>query len=101
LRETLFADAGIFQASKRKKVELARQWLAEIPEATPNRWVRPWVESAILDAEENFQEALQKVDEAEVAVRKEHPGIVMNKCLALWRDELTTKLNSSRPVPAG
>ncbi|HEY6305397.1 MAG TPA: M50 family metallopeptidase [Candidatus Angelobacter sp.] len=99
-RENLFCNAGIFQATKRANVELARQWLAEIPETTLSPWLRPWTESAILDAEGNVQGALQKVDEVESLLRVRYPGKPVSKSLQKWRSELLEKQHASQATVA-
>ena len=59
LREALFADAGAFQATKRKNVALATEWLNDLPENPSTPWARLWVETAILEFQEDVREALR------------------------------------------
>jgi hypothetical protein len=99
-RESLFCDAGAFQATKRKNVELARQWLAEIPESTPSPWLRPWIESAIKDAEGNVQGAIQKLDEVERLLQVRYPEKPISKSLQKWRAELLAKQHAFQAVDA-
>jgi hypothetical protein len=48
LREALMSEAAVFQARRRKRVDLADQWLAEIPVRTQHPWFRSRAEAAIL-----------------------------------------------------
>src|SRR5262249_8236470 len=50
LREALMSDAAVYQARRRKRADLADQWLAGIPVTTPNPWFRSRAEAAILEA---------------------------------------------------
>jgi hypothetical protein len=68
LREALMSDAAVFQARRRKRADLAEQWLAEIPvKASP--WLRSRAEAAILESRGDIGGALNKLDEVEVAIR--------------------------------
>jgi hypothetical protein len=49
-REALMSDAGVFQARRRKRIELVEQWLAMIHQTTEFPGLRPRVEAAILEA---------------------------------------------------
>ena len=91
LREALFADAGAFQATKRKNVALATEWLNDLPENPSTPWARLWVETAILESQEDFREALRKLDAIE-GMFSQHK--VSKKDLAKiqrWRSELLQK----------
>src|SRR5262249_25699335 len=68
IREMLIVNAGIFQAGRRKRVDLARQWLADLPPNPKANHRRFMVEGAILEAQENFIAALEKVDEIEKTI---------------------------------
>src|SRR4029450_13685277 len=50
VREALMSDAAVFQARRRKRADLAAQWLAEIPVKTQNPWLRSRAEAAILES---------------------------------------------------
>ncbi|RPJ57133.1 MAG: hypothetical protein EHM23_21530 [Acidobacteria bacterium] len=50
MREALMSEAAVFQARRRKRTDLAEQWLADIPPTTGLRWLRPRAEAAILEA---------------------------------------------------
>jgi hypothetical protein len=100
VRESLFCDAGTFQATKRKNVELAREWLADVPETTLSPWSRPWVESAIRDAEGDVPGALQKLDEVERLMQVRSPGKPIPKSLQKWRGELLEKQHAFQATDA-
>jgi hypothetical protein len=68
LREALMSDAAVYQARRRKRADLADQWLAEIPAATPFAWFRTRAEAAILEAKGDVEGALTKLAETEAAI---------------------------------
>jgi hypothetical protein len=68
VREALMSDAAVFQARRRKRADLAEQWLAEIPETTPRVWLRSRAEAAVLEAEGDIGGALKKLEEVEAAI---------------------------------
>ena len=90
IREVVFSDAVTFQARRRKRADLAEQWLGELPEETiiPER--RPKAEAAILEAKGDVAGALKKLDEAEaIVLRSAEPRRELSlKYLRGWRDEL-------------
>jgi hypothetical protein len=65
VREALMSDAAVFQARRRKRADLADQWLAGIPTTTPNPWLRSRAEAAILEAKGDIAGALRKLTEVE------------------------------------
>lgn len=65
MRQALFADAAVFQGSRRKNARLAREWLSSISAMPPVPGVRLRIDAAILQAEGDYQAALSKVDEIE------------------------------------
>jgi hypothetical protein len=93
LRESLFCDAGSFQAMKRRNLELARAWMDEISETASRAWLRLWVESAILEAQNDFKGALDGLDEIEK--HRDQAQQTGSKSLQRWRSELQAKLNAS------
>jgi hypothetical protein len=68
VREALMSDAAVFQARRRKRADLAEQWLAEIPAETRNPWFRSRVEAAILEAHGDVDGAVGKLAEGEAAI---------------------------------
>ncbi|HKV63006.1 MAG TPA: site-2 protease family protein [Candidatus Acidoferrum sp.] len=67
IREALMSDAAVFQARKRKRVDLAEQWLASMPQTTQRPGLRSRVQAGILEAQGDCQGALKKLDEVEKA----------------------------------
>jgi hypothetical protein len=70
LREALMSDAAVFQARRRKRADLAAQWLAAIPLKTQNSWFRSRAEAAILEAQGDVDGALGKLADVEAAILK-------------------------------
>ena len=69
LREALMSDAAVFQARRRKRADLADQWLAAIPVKTQYPWFRSRAEAAILEANGDVDGAMKKLAEVESAIR--------------------------------
>ena len=70
IREALMSDAAVFLARKRKRADLAEQWLADIPVDTKNQWFRSRAEAAILEAKGDVGGAVEKLAEVEAAILK-------------------------------
>ena len=64
-RQGIMVDATIFQARRRKRIDLAEQWLADVPQKTEYPWLRSRGEAAILEAKGDNSEAIKKLDEVE------------------------------------
>lgn len=94
MREALRCSAAVFQGRKRNRIDLAEQWLSEIPEKTILPSLRLQAESAILEAQGNVEGALKKLDEVETALKTIHDGYqkpVALRSLGRWRRELLEK----------
>jgi hypothetical protein len=94
MQQALKADAAIFQARKRYRVDLAEQWLSEVPEKTLLPGLRSRAESAILEAKGDIEGALKKLDEVERAVMTIHDSYqraVSLRLLQRWKRELLEK----------
>jgi hypothetical protein len=101
LREGVIANAGIFQADRRKRVDLAKQWLGELPQDLKVPYRRLMVEGAILEAQENYVGALQKIDEIEktiVAGTEPARQQIALRPFAKWKTELQQKVTSPSSV---
>jgi hypothetical protein len=91
LRQALMSEAAVFQARRRRRVDLAEQWLADIPESTELGWLRLRSEAAILEAKSNLDEARARLEECEAAVATS-PGALLReyrlRLLRRWKSEL-------------
>ena len=91
LREGLMSDAAVFQARRRKRPELAEQWLAGIPASTPHRWFRSRAEAAIREAKGDIPGALEKLTEVEAAILafpESGQRETLRRLLERWKTEL-------------
>jgi len=98
MREALRSDAAVFQARKRDRIDLAEQWLSEVPEKTLLPGLRLRAQSAILEAQGNLEGALKKLDEVETALMTIHDSYqrpVSLRFLQKWRRELLEKQASA------
>lgn len=68
MREALIADAAVFQARKNRRVGLAEQWLADLPQKPQFPGLRFRAEAAIMEAQGDIDGALEKLHENEKAV---------------------------------
>jgi hypothetical protein len=59
VREALKSDAAVFQARKRKRIDLAEQWQSEMAEKQHMPWLKLIVQAAILEAKGVLSGALQ------------------------------------------
>jgi hypothetical protein len=81
----------VFQARRRKRIDLAEQWLAMIPQNTEFPGLRPRVEAAILEAQGDVDGALKKLDEVEtlfLAIPNETMREINVRFLCRWKSEL-------------
>jgi hypothetical protein len=100
MQQVLRCDAAIFQARKRNRVDLAEQWLSEIPQKTLFPGQRLRAESAILEAQGNIEGALKKLDEVETTLMTIHDSYqrtVYLRFLQRWKRELLEKQASAVP----
>ena len=91
VRHILMSDAAVFQAQRRKRVDLAEEWLGMIPQQTAFPGLRPRVEAAILEARGDFDGALKKLEEVELlflGIPDEGMREVNMRFLRRWRTEL-------------
>jgi hypothetical protein len=90
-RNLLIADAAIFQALRRKRPDLAQQWLADLPVDPALTSTRLRAEGAIAEAQGNFAQAIEKVEaclqEAEKMKNERSRKRLIAK-LAEWKGEL-------------
>jgi hypothetical protein len=94
IRNALIADAAILQA-RRKKMNLAEQWLAELPDHPSLKSYRLRAEGAIAEEQGNFTQAIAKVEAClrEAETMKDEPGRKrLISRLAGWKGELEQSL---------
>src|SRR5262249_33769982 len=68
LREALKSEAAVFQGRRRKRADLADQWLSDIPVKTQHSWFRSRAEAAVREAQGDVGGALGKLAEVEAAL---------------------------------
>jgi Peptidase family M50 len=94
LREGLMSDAAVFQARRRRRPDLAEQWLADIPATPASAWLRLRAEAAILEARDDVPGALAKLDQYEETAAKlpnrAQRDLVL-RALRRWQDELRVR----------
>ena len=93
-RESLFISAAVFQARRRRRTDLAEQWLAAVPASTRTPGLRPQAEAAILEAQGNIEQALFKLEEsieASNAIAQPSLRTVSLALLKRWEKELSEK----------
>jgi hypothetical protein len=93
-REALMSDAAVYQARRRKRADLAEQWLDSIPRTTNYTWFRSRAEAAILEARGDVDGAIKKLAETETAIRAlpENAQRQATLCLlARWKSDLRTE----------
>jgi hypothetical protein len=91
VREALSSDAAVFQARRRRRPDLAEQWLAGIPAGTQYPWLRSRAEAAILEGKGDVEGALRKLAEVEAAILSLPDNAQRGASLRLlerWKTEL-------------
>jgi len=90
-RQALMSDASVFQARRRKRIDLAEQWLADTPEKAEYPWMRLRGQAAILETKGDTSGALKKLDEIEdmiLAVPNQAVREISLLGLRRWKSEL-------------
>ena len=98
MREALISDAAVFLSRKKKDVNLARQWLADLPQVTKMPGLRVRAEAAILQAQDDIEGALRKLEEYEQAILTVANQVQRDlalRGLRKWRSELEPQLQPS------
>jgi len=89
------ANAAIFQADRRHRVDLAEQWLADVPIDGTTKDYRLRGEGAILEARGDFDAALLKITECIKEAESISDERTRHRTLAKlseWKDEVEQKL---------
>jgi hypothetical protein len=92
VREALMSDAAVFLARRRKRADLAEQWLEGIPATSAQSWLRSRAEAAVLEAHGDIQGSIRKLGEYETAIRALPDATqreVLLRGLRRWRSELS------------
>lgn len=105
IREALMCDAAIFQARRRRRIDLAEQWRAALPAKTELPGLHQRAEAAILEAGGDVEGALNKLYECGRLVGA-HPNPAQREAffhsLNRWLSELiplsAAKPSAQRPV---
>jgi len=90
-RQGLAVIAAIFQARRRRRADLAQQWLADLPPKTEFPWLRPQAEAAILEVQGNLDGARAKLDEVETLISASPNQAIRQMSLPnvqRWKSEL-------------
>lgn len=94
VRDALVSDAAVFQALRRKRVDLAQQWLADLPHNAKFPGLRTRAEAAILEAQGNTEAAVSKLEETETALLR-WPNALQRELslrgLRKWKSELESR----------
>jgi hypothetical protein len=73
-KEAVLVEATIFQAKRRGRIDLAEQWLSDVPQETLTPGMRCLAEAAVLEARNDLAAALAKLKESEQAISMMPPG---------------------------
>jgi hypothetical protein len=93
-KEGMLVEAAIFQAKRRGRIDLAEQWLAEVPQKPLTPGVRCLAEAAILEARNEPEAALAKLNESEQAISRMPAGFerdIMLSSLARRKSKIGTQ----------
>ncbi len=91
VREALPCDAAIFHARRRKRADLAEDWLRLIPAKAQVPALRTRAEAAILEARGDLPGALAKLEESERALGGFGNPLLRERALRLlrrWKTEV-------------
>jgi len=90
-REALMSDAAVFLARKRKRADLAEQWLDALPQVTQVPWLHIRAEAGILEARGDLKGAIGKLNEVEekiLAIPNSVQRELSLRFLRRWQSEL-------------
>lgn len=90
-REEWFFQAVSFQAIRRKRFDLAKQWLDDIPQETEVPGLHLQGEAALLVGHNQLREALEKIDQCEALVSRLPENYTKERklqSLQKWKREL-------------
>ncbi len=90
----------LFQARRRRRVDLAQQWLGDIQKKPEFLWLAARAEAAIQEAKDDPEGALNKLDQVEdtiLALPNEAQWEPSLRALRKWKSELRTHRDGSAP----
>ena len=85
------SEAAVYQARRRKRADLAEQWLNAMPPTTQCAWFRSRAEAAVLEARGDIDGAIGKLAETENAFRVLPANALREATLCLlerWKADL-------------
>ncbi len=92
IRDALMSDGAVFQARRRKRPDIAEQWLAAIPARPQLPGLRARTEAAILEARGEIGAASRKLEEFEAEVGTLSNPMqreILLRMLHRWKSELS------------
>ena len=90
-REATMCNAASFQALRRRRIDLAEQWLADMPQPTNFPWLRAQAAATILQLRDDREGALKQLDLVEKELLAKPDGKQRTdsvQWLERWRSEL-------------
>lgn len=96
-RQALMIYAAIFQATRRGRVDLAEQWLAELRPKTRTTWLCAYVEAMILGAKGDIEGTLKKlnvVEELILTASDQQKNKQMLRSVSEWKSRLESGVAS-------
>jgi len=103
-REALMSDAGVFQARRRRRIDLAVQWRADLPAKSEVPWLGLRIEAAIREAQGDSAGALAKLGEWEKLLLEDRNEVrrkVSLRGLQRWQAELQAAVGARAAEAAG
>jgi hypothetical protein len=98
MREALISDAAVFQARKRRRVDLAQEWMNDLPAQPTMPDLRLRAEAGLLEAQGDIPGALAKLDAIEALLQKlpnPRQRHISLRLLSRWKSELSSPVESS------
>jgi len=97
-KEELLLSAAIFQATRGGRIDLAEQWLKELPQKLQTPGLREQAEAAILEGRKEPEAALAKLGQSEKAISEMPAGFDHDKwfrSVVRWQNELKIQVAAS------
>jgi len=97
-KEELLLSAVIFQATRGGRIDLAEQWLKELPQKLQTPGLREQAEAAILEGRKEPEAALAKLGQSEKAISEMPAGFDHDKwfrSVVRWQNELKIQVAAS------